>query len=658
VSEQPGLEQLGANDEIFRRLIEAAPDAMVVVDSRGAIEFVNMQTEQTFGYERAELIGQPVEVLIPGRFREGHVARRSGFMQAPKARPMGSGLELFGRRKDGSEFPIEISLSPLETEHGRLVSAAIRDVSERKKMEAAVKRTSQFLVNAVESFQGAFALFDAQDALVMCNSTYRVLFGRPLKHDITGRRHDELIDANLAAGTFDLGDEPQPVFRARWLAYHDKPSGVFEIKTADARNWRVIDRRTSDGGTVNTTWDITPDVQRADELSTARMLAEAANSAKSEFLASMSHELRTPLNAILGFAQLLQRDKKSPLTERQLERLDHVVKGGEHLLRLIDEVLDLSRIEAGRLVISLEPVSVPEVLEEVKATLDPMAARADVRLMLGATRQGLPKVRGDRVRFAQVLMNYTSNAVKYGKRGGTAKFSAVLRDGVVRVSVIDDGMGIPLEKQNKIFQPFQRAGQETGPIEGTGIGLTISKRIAEIMGGTVGFESTPGVGSEFWIELPAEAARDAVQPIVESEQRPEASVLAGAEGNRHLVVYIEDNPSNIAFMEEFLADFELITLLVAPTAEIGVELARAKRPDVIILDINLPGMSGFEALALLRSWPETRGIPVVGLSAAAMVRDSKRVDDAGFYRYLTKPVNLDELSKVLEELLAVGRGRA
>jgi signal transduction histidine kinase/ActR/RegA family two-component response regulator len=398
--------------------------------------------------------------------------------------------------------------------------------------------------------------------------------------------------------------------------------------------------------------DITERKRAEAERERLHAAAEAANRMKDEFLAILSHELRTPLNAILGFAQLLHRDKKTPLSQRHRERIEHVLKGGEHLLRLIDEILDLSRIEAGRVSVSLEAVSLVEVLAEVKATLDPMASRAEVELVVLRVPEDLPDVTADRTRFKQVLMNYGSNAIKYGRKGGRATFRATETNGVVRVSVVDDGMGIPEEKQDKIFSPFHRAGQETGPIEGSGIGLAITKRLAELMGGRVGFRSTRDQGSEFWVDLPVHRARIEASAIEPSSLPAPASSLAAAEGPRYSIVYVEDNPSNIAFMEDLLADFERVDLITAPTAEIGIELVRARLPDVVIMDIHLPGMSGFEAMRRLRAWPETRGIPVIGLSAAAMVRNAQQANDGGFYRYLTKPVKVDELAQVLEQLLA------
>jgi CheY-like chemotaxis protein/anti-sigma regulatory factor (Ser/Thr protein kinase) len=364
----------------------------------------------------------------------------------------------------------------------------------------------------------------------------------------------------------------------------------------------------------------------------------------------MSHELRTPLNAILGFAQLLQRDRKNPLSTRQLERVEYVLQGGEHLLRLIDDVLDLARIESGSILVSPEPVQLAEVLSEVKTTLDPMAARAQMRLRVEPVSADSACVIADRTRLKQVLMNFGSNAIKYGRPHGSATFSARAWDGVTRVAVTDDGIGIARDKQLALFQPFQRAGQEAGPIEGTGIGLVISKRLAELMGGTVGFESEEGQGSNFWIQLPhpvASAERVSSSP----QPSPLESQLAGDRGPRYLIVYVEDNPSNIAFMQDLLADFERVELVTAPTAEIGLEIARARPPDVIIMDINLPGMSGIEASNLLKQWPETRDVPILALSAAAMIRDAARVTGAGFYRYLTKPVKVDELTATLEELL-------
>ncbi|HTM45667.1 MAG TPA: ATP-binding protein, partial [Polyangiaceae bacterium] len=335
------------------------------------------------------------------------------------------------------------------------------------------------------------------------------------------------------------------------------------------------------------------------------------------------------------------------------ERIEYVLKGGEHLLHLIDDVLDLSRIEAGQVTVSPEPVSVREVLSEVTTVLDPMAARAEIAITIAHVPGDLPAVTADRTRFKQILMNFGSNAIKYGKPGGRVLLRASTVDSFVRITVIDDGMGIPADKQDKIFQPFQRAGQETGAIEGTGIGLAITKRLAELMGGGVGFRSTPGQGSEFWIDLQMRRLQSDA-PLPAKPVLSEGSVLTGSVGSRHLIVYVEDNPSNIAFMEDLVADFERVDLLVAPTAEIGIELIRGRKPNVVIMDINLPGMSGFEATRRLREWPETAEIPVVALSAAAMVRDKSKIAEAGFYRYLTKPVKVDELTAVLETLLAQG----
>jgi signal transduction histidine kinase/CheY-like chemotaxis protein len=451
---------------------------------------------------------------------------------------------------------------------------------------------------------------------------------------------------------FELGGEAPDAFRTRCTAYHRNPVGTLDLKTRDGQSLRVTDRRTLEGGVVSTIWDVTDDVEKETELKEARLLAEAASTAKSEFLSSMSHELRTPLNSILGFAELLQRDKKAPLTEAQKGKLEYVLKGGEHLLRLIDDILDLSRIESGRVMVSLEPVGVAEVLAEVRSTLAPMAARAGITLTVEPLPPDLPEVIADRTRFSQVLINFGSNALKYGKRGGhTTLTVSMTQPKIVRVSIADDGIGIPEEHQDKIFQPFHRAGQETGPIEGTGIGLAISKRLAELMRAEVGFESTPGKGSMFWIEFPtreasrAETDADAALPALEGS-------VFGGEGADYTIVYIEDNPSNIAFMQGLVSELARVTLVCAPTAEVGIEIVRARRPHAVIMDINLPGMSGYDATRKLREWPETKNIPIVALSAAAMVDDKRRAEQAGFYRYLVKPVRVAELLQTLEELFA------
>jgi PAS domain S-box-containing protein len=638
------------SEQKFRALLESAPDAMVIADRSGRIVLLNAQAERIFGYRREELLGKSVDVLVPKRLGAQHRLHREGYARTPKPRTMGGGMELFGLRKDGTEFPAEISLSPLETEEGTWISSAIRDVSERRRVEKAARLASDRLLSAVESIQGMLALWDAEDHMVLCNSACRELLGRSSAGAVVGCSFVDLLQDALKAGLFELEGQTDQEFLDRWLAYHRSPFGTLDVKTRAGQHLRVTDRRTLEGGIVTILLDITDDAQHEAALTQARAQAESASAAKSEFLASMSHELRTPLNAILGFAQLLQRDKKAPLNDRQLERVDHVLKGGEHLLRLIDDILDLSRIEAGRVTVSSEPVGVREVLGEVRATLAPMAARFGVELQLEAPPDPTLQVIADRTRFSQILINFGSNAIKYNRAGGTATFKVLtLPSGALRIAVSDNGIGIPLAKQSRIFQPFQRAGQEAGPIEGTGIGLAICKRLAELMSGSIDFESAPERGSEFWLDLPVHVA-----PSVAREQDPVPAALGSLstpDGPRYLVVYIEDNPSNIAFMRDVLGEFERINLLSVPTAEVGIEVVREQQPDLVIMDINLPGMSGFEATRILQQWPETAHIPVIALTAAAMTGDRARASNAGFRRYLTKPVKVDELLQTLQELL-------
>ena len=637
-----------ATDLPFRELIDAAPDGVIVADQEGRVVLVNAEAERMFGYARDELIGQPIDVLVPVRSRSQHGHHVAGYAGAPRLRSMGIGMELTGRHKDGSEIPVEISLSPIRTARGLLVTAGIRDVTERRRLERDNRRANAYLVSAVDSVRDAFAVFDEQDRVIMVNSAARLLLGGAVGGPIIGLPFEELLDKSLRAGVFDFSNETREALSARWLAYHRAPSGVLEVRTGTGRYLRVLDGKTAEHGTVSTIADVTDDVHREEELRAARETADAASAAKSEFLSSMSHELRTPLNAVLGFAQLLEGDRKRPLDERQLERVRHVLRGGEHLLRLIDDVLDLSGIEAGRTMLSFEPVSVREALDEVIATLEPMATRARIAIEPLASDE-LPRLFVDRTRLVQILINFGSNAIKYGKAGGHVTFAVALRDpATVRITVIDDGIGIPADKRDRVFEPFQRAGQEAGPIEGTGIGLTITKRLADMMSGRVGFTSDVGRGSEFWVEAPVHRRLTAETSTAAATTTP--SPLASGNAT-YKVIYVEDNPANIAFMRELIGELPSVELVTAPSAEIGLELIHAHLPDVVIMDINLPGMSGFDAMQILRSSPETRDIPVIGLSAGALLRDTTRAKQAGFYRYLTKPVKVAELTKVLEDLL-------
>ena len=387
-------------------------------------------------------------------------------------------------------------------------------------------------------------------------------------------------------------------------------------------------------------------------LVTARLAAENANRAKSEFLSSMSHELRTPLNAIMGFGQLLANTTVVLPEVKRLEFTRHIVNAGSHLLDLINEILDLARIESSSVMLSLEPVAIDDVLQECRTMIAPTAQRRHIRLLFPQDLQ--ERVIADRTRLRQVLLNLISNAVKYNRDSGSVTVD--VRAGTssnVRISIHDTGAGLRPDQLASLFQPFNRLGQEAGKVEGTGIGLVVTKRLVELMGGTIGVESTVGVGSVFSIEL--EAAAQAQPPIAAptgneaGAAAPRAALALGE--TSPLVLHVEDNPANLRLVREILEIRGDVRQISAPDARLGIDLARAHLPQIILLDINMPGMSGLEALAVLQADPVTARIPVIAITANAMAGDVSRGLAAGFFRYVTKPIDMNRLNDAVDAAL-------
>ncbi len=398
--------------------------------------------------------------------------------------------------------------------------------------------------------------------------------------------------------------------------------------------------------------DVTERKQLEHVLKRAKEDAERANRAKSDFLSRMSHELRTPLNAILGFAQLLEMDE---LDAEQTESVEQILKAGRHLLALVDEVLDIARIEAGRMTLSLEPIEVSEVLNEAWELVRHRAGQSGIQFSGGANGECDVNVTADRQRLKQVMLNLLSNAVKYNEEGGQVEVTCSRGStgpNRLRVLVKDTGRGIPEEALSRLFTPFERLGIEHTGIEGTGIGLAVSRGLIEAMDGEIGVESEVGEGSTFWFELP-------LDPLQARGDEPEAAPVAAAAateealGREAKVLYIEDNPSNFKLVERVLGRRTGLTLLTSMQGGLGLEMAREHRPDLILLDLHLPDIHGSEVMRRIREDAVISRTPVVIISADVTTNQVKQLLDAGAQAYLPKPLDVQEFLRVVDEILTV-----
>ena len=384
----------------------------------------------------------------------------------------------------------------------------------------------------------------------------------------------------------------------------------------------------------------------------ASAAAEKANHAKSDFLSNMSHELRTPLGAILGFAQLIDTGSPPP-TPKQKRNVDQILLAGWYLLDLINEILDLALIESGKLSMSLEPVALSQVLRDCETMIEPQATKHSIDVKF--IDIDLPYiVTADRTRLKQVLINLMSNAIKYNKPDGTVVVSCIQSSEHIRICVEDSGQGLAAEQIAQLFQPFNRLGQENNAEEGTGIGLVMTKRLIELMGGKIGLESTVAEGSIFWVEIPRSSAESIIKYKTTPNPLEIPNVLQNA--SIHRLLYVEDNPANLMLVEDIIERRADIGLFTAQDGIRGIELARTKQPNIILMDINLPGISGIDALRILQKDPLTSHIPIIALSANAIPADIQKGLDAGFFRYLTKPIKINELLATIDLAITFNAG--
>jgi PAS domain S-box-containing protein len=656
------LGKLKDSEQYNRMLFDSSPIGLALCTMDGLIVDANQSYANILGRDIDEVKKLTYWQITPGDYA---VQEQQQLESLRKNKGYGP-YEKEYLHKDGRRVPVRLTGVLIEKNGEPLIWSSVVDITAEVAAARALQESEQHLRQLAGHIREVFWLTDIhKQEMIYISPAYEKIWGRTCESLYTHPR--SFLDAihpddrsRVERAVMQQKDGPydeeyrvvRPDGTVRWL--RDR---AFPVKDQDGITYRlagvtddVTETKLARELLEKRVAERTEDLRRqGEDLIAAKEDAERASNAKSQFLSSMSHELRTPLNAILGFSQVLEMDTR--LSKDQLESISEIHYAGRHLLDLINEVLDLARIESGKTDLSLEGLDLRLVVMECLALAAPMATKYGVGLPASDPDAPPIYVRADRTRLRQIVLNLISNAVKYNRKGGTVGIEcSTTPDGQIRLSVRDTGRGIANERFAELFEPFNRLGAESSDVEGTGIGLTIVKRLVEMMSGSIGVESEPGQGSTFWIDLPP----DKPDPAKESQAgatNPGATTRHTPAGSQRTVLYIEDNKANLLLVESILARRPNYTLIGALLPEQGIELAHQRRPDLILLDINLPGMSGYDVLQKLGSSENTRDIPVIAVTADAMSRDVKRGKESGFKDYLKKPINVAGFLDVVDHWL-------
>ena len=655
--------ELLTKSRLLDSIIENIPNVIFLKRASDlSFELFNKSGEQLLGMSRQDVLGKNAYALFPKdqadllNADDREVLKSSEVLDIPE--------ELIDTH-DGRQLIMHTQKLALRNSAGEpeYLLGISEDITERKLAELQQRI--------------AAAAFETSEAIMITDADVNIIRVNKAFEKISGYSEDELIGKNPRI--LNSGRHDAHYFKEMWLALIDTGSwsgelwsknksgddypieiSISAVKNAQGKITNYVsisieitqriaielERQQRELELYQHRQNLEQLVQiRTEELSIALNEAEAANKAKSDFLSSMSHELRTPMNGILGFGQLLFYD--DTLQESQKDSVNEILNAGNHLLELINDVLDLAKVESGNIDLSLEPVELSTIVEECLGLIRPLAAKRNIsitqNILMGFA------VRADRTRLKQILLNLLSNAIKYNREGGRVELGVKMEIvDRLRIFVTDTGLGIPASRLKELFLPFNRLDAEKSNIEGTGIGLTITRRIVEMMGGSVDFNSEVGVGSTFWIELPLENREESTDTLPLSETD---TTIQKTDEVQHTVLYIEDNPSNLKLVTQILGRRKYVKLLTAHTAELGIELAISSHPDLILLDINMPNMDGYQVLKVLQGVTDIQMIPIIAVTANAMARDIERGIAAGFTDYLTKPFNILNFNILLDKFL-------
>ncbi len=641
----------------YRELFNNATEMIVTIDLKGNIQSANKAAESMVNYPLDEILAMNIsDLMTPINMQKVMTMVEKKLKGDTK-----TVYELEIMTKENETLQVEIS-STIIYEFGRPVGsqAFVRDITQRKRTEAELKEYRDHLEEQVEKRTAEVrrlheAIEQSGEMVIITDATGVIEYANPATEKITGYNKSEMIGGKPSL--LNSGKHDYDFYKKLWstILQGNVWSGhiINKKKSGDLyyEEMTISPLKNSAGEVthfISIKRDISERIKAEETLKVAKEEAEKANKAKSVFLSSMSHELRTPLNAILGFAQLIMTDKKKPPSPSQKNSLTHILLSGDHLLELINEILDLSKIDAGKLNISPEDFALEPAIYEVIVAAKQLAIKRKIKIHRYKEEEAL-FIRADLTRFRQVMLNLVSNAIKYNREEGEVTITAQPAEkNMLRINVIDTGHGIPDNKLDMLFEPFARFDAETSSIEGTGIGLTITKRLVEAMGGKIGLESAIGKGTRFYVDFP-KGDKGKAKAREERETQDDKRTINDEEAKT--LLYVEDDTTNLALVKNILERRPNITILSAERGKEGLDIAFDEKPDIILLDIDLPDMNGYEVLTRLKTSDKTGDIPVVAVSAKAMPEDIEKGKSAGFDSYITKPINVSKFLEIIDTLL-------